>query len=84
MEMKDKTEHIHIYMCVCVCVYSSLQCNMILQKSFWFASQETFLIIINDETFLLLSIIKLFCIIIIDRHKVKRKNKSFYFIYLVI
>ncbi len=28
---------------------SSLQCHMILQKSFWYAAQETFLIIINVE-----------------------------------
>ncbi len=29
--------------------YSSLQCHMILQKSFWFAAQETFIIIINVQ-----------------------------------
>ncbi len=32
--------------------YSSVQCHMILYKSCWFAAQETFLIIINDENML--------------------------------
>ncbi len=29
--------------------YSSLQCHMILQKSFWNAAEETLIIIINVE-----------------------------------